>query len=54
MKVSILNLIDKWEPDWTADKIHVKTFSSSSILEIARRSKEVRENIMKFYPMTIY
>lgn len=43
MKISSVNLLENWPPDWTANKIQVHTYSSKSILTLARQSTLVRE-----------
>lgn len=43
MKVSSIDLLNDWVPDFTASKLHVRTYSSSSVLALARRSEDVRQ-----------
>lgn len=43
MKISSVNLFDMWPPDWSANKIQIHTYSSKSILTLARQSTKVRD-----------
>lgn len=43
MKKSLVDLIENWNPDWTADKLLVQTYTSTSILTLARGSEDVHE-----------
>lgn len=43
MKRSVVDLIDNWKPDWTANKLLVKTYTAASILTLARGSQAVHD-----------
>ncbi|MDR0920838.1 MAG: XcbB/CpsF family capsular polysaccharide biosynthesis protein [Lactobacillales bacterium] len=47
MRSQTIDLFDGWNPDFDSDKIQIKTYSTSSVLQLARQSIDVHENTLE-------